>query len=328
MEWNIQSRAHACQGCKKAFADKDPFHTILFDEKSGYERFDVCESCWKEQYSQGAIDRKGFVSYWQSIYTVPSAAPPDAIHPPSHSLFPIVLAAGLLLAGIGAVTRLAVVAIAFGVVVLAVLGFAFERPAFGEDESGEIAAAGVDNRKLGMWAFIGSESIFFASLISTYLIYKGRSVTGPSPQQILEVPLTSFSTFVLLMSSLLMVLALAALQRGAERASRRWLFGTAGLGLVFLAAQAYEFTHFYHEGLALQTNLFGQTFYTLDGFHGAHVTIGVLWILALAAASFAGKLPARRCLAVELCGIYWHFVDVVWIVIFTLVYLFEGVSGA
>ena len=255
-------------------------------------------------------------------------APPDTIHPPSGSLFPIVLATGLLLAGIGAVTRLAVVAIGFGVVVLAVVGFAFERPAFGEDESGEIAAAGVDNRKLGIWAFIGSESIFFASLISTYLIYKGRSVTGPGPQQILEVPLTSFSTFVLLMSSLLMVLALAAIQRGAERSSRRWLLGTAGLGLVFLAGQAYEFTHFYHEGLALQTNLFSQTFYTLVGFHGAHVTIGVLWLVALAAASFAGKLPARRSLAVELCGIYWHFVDIVWIVIFTLVYLLEGVSGA
>jgi hypothetical protein len=79
MEWNIQSRAHACQSCKKQFADKEPFHTMLFDQKSGYERFDVCESCWTSQYSQGATDRKGFVSYWQSIYTVPPAAPPDPI---------------------------------------------------------------------------------------------------------------------------------------------------------------------------------------------------------------------------------------------------------
>ncbi len=79
MEWNIQSRAHACQACKKQFADKEPFHTMLFDQKSGYERFDVCESCWTTQYSQGAVDRKGFVSYWQSIYTVPPAAPPEPI---------------------------------------------------------------------------------------------------------------------------------------------------------------------------------------------------------------------------------------------------------
>jgi hypothetical protein len=79
MEWNIQSRAHACQSCKKQFADKEAFHTMLFDQKGGYERFDVCESCWTSQYSQGATDRKGFVSYWQSIYTVPPAAPPEPI---------------------------------------------------------------------------------------------------------------------------------------------------------------------------------------------------------------------------------------------------------
>ena len=75
MEWNIQSRAHACQSCKKQFADKEAFHTMLFDEKAGYNRFDVCQDCWTAQYSQGANDRKGFVSYWQSIYTVPPAAP-------------------------------------------------------------------------------------------------------------------------------------------------------------------------------------------------------------------------------------------------------------
>ena len=79
MEWNIQSRAHACQACKQHFADKEAFHTMLFDEKAGYERFDVCQDCWNSQYSQGATDRKGFVSYWQSIYTVPPAAPPEAI---------------------------------------------------------------------------------------------------------------------------------------------------------------------------------------------------------------------------------------------------------
>jgi hypothetical protein len=79
MEWNIQSRAHTCQSCKKHFQDKEPFHTMLFDQKSGYERFDVCESCWTTQFSQGAMDRKGFVSYWQSIYNVPPAAPPEPI---------------------------------------------------------------------------------------------------------------------------------------------------------------------------------------------------------------------------------------------------------
>jgi hypothetical protein len=79
IEWNIQSRAHACQACTKAFADKEPFHTLLFDQRHGYDRLDVCEDCWKSQYSQGATDRKGFISYWQSVYAVPPAAPPEAI---------------------------------------------------------------------------------------------------------------------------------------------------------------------------------------------------------------------------------------------------------
>jgi heme/copper-type cytochrome/quinol oxidase subunit 3 len=226
------------------------------------------------------------------------------------------------------VTRLAVVLLGLAVVLLAAIGLAFERSGFGEEDVAQAAVPGVDDRKLGVWAFIGSESIFFASLISTYLVYKGHDLAGPGPQQMLQIPLTSGSTFVLLMSSLLMVLALDALRRGATTASRRWLVGTAALGLVFLGGQAYEFTHFYREGLTLQTNLFGQTFYTLVGFHGAHVAVGVLWLLVLAATSAAGQLPERKSLAVELCGLYWHFVDVVWIVIFTLVYLLQGVGGA
>ncbi|MFN8627866.1 MAG: cytochrome c oxidase subunit I [Candidatus Binatia bacterium] len=259
------------------------------------------------------------------------AAPPDAFHMPAPSIFPLVLAAGILLTAVGAITRLSLVGIGFSVVLLSIVGIGFEYARFGEEEPPSAAAGlstALDNRKLGIWAFIGSESIFFASLISTYLIYKGRNLAGPGAPEILEVPLTSVSTFILLMSSLLMVLALAANQRGDERWARRWLLGTAGLGSLFVLGQVYEFTHFYHKGLALQTNLFSQTFYTLVGFHGAHVTVGVLWLLALAIASRAGRLRRERSLSIELCGLYWHFVDVVWIVIFTLVYLLEGVQGA
>jgi cytochrome c oxidase subunit I len=256
-------------------------------------------------------------------------SPPDQIHMPAPSAFPLVLAAGILLLAIAAVTRLAIVPIGLAVVVLAIVGMGFEYSRFGVEEHGTRGSwsSWLDNRKIGVWAFIGSESIFFASLLSTYLIYKGHNAAGPG-SEILQIPLTSASTFVLLTSSLLMVLALEATQRGDERWSRRWLLATAGFGLIFLAGQAYEFNHFYHEGLALQTNLFGQTFYTLVGFHGVHVTVGVLWLLVLAGASFAGELPKQRSLAVELCGLYWHFVDIVWIVIFTLVYLLEGVKGA
>ncbi len=96
---------------------------------------------------------------------------------------------------------------------------------------------------------------------------------------------------------------------------------TALLGLVFLGGQFYEFTSFYREGLGLTTNMFGSAFFTLTGFHGAHVTIGVIWLLSLVIVSLRGGLRQDQALNVEIAGLYWHFVDIVWIVIFTLVYL-------
>jgi cytochrome c oxidase subunit 3/cytochrome o ubiquinol oxidase subunit 3 len=128
---------------------------------------------------------------------------------------------------------------------------------------------------------------------------------------------------VLLMSSLTMVLALAAIQRGNMQAMRVWLVATALLGLSFLAGQAFEFTEFWNEGLSLDQNLFGTTFFVLTGFHGAHVSVGVLILLSLVDASWRGKLTPDHSLTVELAGLYWHFVDIVWIVIFTLIYLIQ-----
>ena len=184
-------------------------------------------------------------------------------------------------------------------------------------------STGLDNKKLAFWAFIGSECLLFGSLISTYLVYKGRSVVGPMPDEILNIPITSVSTFDLLMSSLAMVLALAAVARGDALWARVWLAATAFLGLVFLGFQYYEFTSFVHEGLTIKTNLFGSTFFTLTGTHGAHVAVGVLWLLTLLVRSFQGKLGPEKALNVEIAGLYWHFVDVVWIVIFTVVYLIQ-----
>jgi cytochrome c oxidase subunit 3/cytochrome o ubiquinol oxidase subunit 3 len=184
-------------------------------------------------------------------------------------------------------------------------------------------STGLDSRKLAFWAFLGSECLLFGSLISTYLVYKGRSVSGPTPREILNIPVTSVSTFDLLMSSLAMVLALAAVERGDRLWARLWLGTTAFLGLMFLSFQAYEFTSFVREGLTLRTNLFGSTFYTLTGCHGAHVLIGVIWLLTLLLRSFMGKLGPEKALNVEITGLYWHFVDVVWIVIFTVVYLLQ-----
>lgn len=204
---------------------------------------------------------------------------------------------------------------------------------------------GLDSRKIAIWAFIGSECMLFVSLISTYLIYKGRSVVGPYPHEewvsptgqhyhaILNIPVTSASTFVLLMSSLFMVLALAAVQNKnvpkhttGERilgSSKLWLWGTALAGATFLGFQAYEFTSFVHEGLTIRTNLFGSSFFTLTGFHGAHVTAGVIWLLTLLAIDYRRGLGPDDALIVDISALYWHFVDVVWIAIFTLVYLIK-----
>jgi heme/copper-type cytochrome/quinol oxidase subunit 3 len=182
-------------------------------------------------------------------------------------------------------------------------------------------STGLDNRKLGMWAFLGSECLFFGALISTYLLYRGRSVQGPFPDQVYDIPYTSVSSFVLLMSSLTMVLALNAIQRGDHRKLRAWLLATALLGITFVGGQVFEFTVFIREGLTISRNLFGSSFFVLTGFHGAHVTVGILMLLTLYGQSLAGRLPTERALRVELVGLYWHFVDIVWIVIFTVVYL-------
>jgi heme/copper-type cytochrome/quinol oxidase subunit 3 len=182
-------------------------------------------------------------------------------------------------------------------------------------------STGVDSRKLLMWAFLASDCMFFGSLIATYLVYKNRSLDGPLPRETFDVPYTSVSAFVLLLSSLTMVLALAAIQRGDERRMRIWLTTTALLGCVFLGGQFYEFNSFVRDGLTLSRNLFGSTFFTLTGFHGTHVAIGVFWLGSLVVHSLRGRLHQEHSLMVEIAGLYWHFVDIVWILIFTLVYL-------
>ncbi|MGH9150766.1 MAG: cytochrome c oxidase subunit 3 [Acidimicrobiales bacterium] len=182
-------------------------------------------------------------------------------------------------------------------------------------------STGISNEKLAMWTFLGSECLLFGALISTYLLYKGRSVSGPGPQDVYDIPYTSVSSFVLLMSSLTMVLALSAIQRGDLRRLQVWLLATALLGSSFIAGQVYEFTSFVREGLTLSTNLFGSSFFVLTGFHGVHVTLGIVMLLSLFSLSVRGKLGPEKSEVIELAGLYWHFVDVVWIVIFTVIYL-------
>jgi heme/copper-type cytochrome/quinol oxidase subunit 3 len=162
-------------------------------------------------------------------------------------------------------------------------------------------ATGLNTWKVGFWTFMGSETLFFGTLISTYMVYKGQSVNGPFSQELLNIPITSVSTFVLLMSSLAVVLALGFLQEGKRGLALFWTMAIIVLGATFLGFQAYEFTQF----------------------HGAHVTVGVIWLLILWIDMLRGRLLPHHSLRLEIAGLYWHFVDIVWIVIFTLIYLIE-----
>jgi heme/copper-type cytochrome/quinol oxidase subunit 3 len=185
----------------------------------------------------------------------------------------------------------------------------------------DYAVTGIDSRKLGMWAFLASECLFFGALISSYLLYRTRGPEGQRPGDVYDIPYTSVSSFVLLMSSLTMVLALAAIQRGDHQRLRIWLLATALLGTVFVGGQVYEFTVFTEKGLNLSSSVAATSFFVLTGFHGTHVTVGILWLLSLVGMSMRGQIPMERSLDIEIAGLYWHFVDVVWIVIFTIVYL-------
>jgi cytochrome c oxidase subunit 3/cytochrome o ubiquinol oxidase subunit 3 len=193
--------------------------------------------------------------------------------------------------------------------------------ALGAESGHHETNTGISNNKLGMWVFLGSECLLFGGLISTYLLYKNRIEDGDVGPDLFDIPFTSVSSFVLLMSSLTMVLAVSAIQRGDHRSLRIWLAGTATLGSLFIAGQVYEFTAFYREGLGYTTNIFGSAFYTLTGFHGVHVTVGIIMLVSLILLSVRGQLPQHRAETVEIVGLYWHFVDIVWILIFAVVYL-------
>ena len=186
----------------------------------------------------------------------------------------------------------------------------------------------VDNKKLMMWLFLGSDCMFFGTLISTHLIYRKLYPESYVPTSVFSLELTSFSTFILLMSSVLMALSVSAMHKGELKSFRRNVVGVIFFGLIFLGCQVYEFAHFVHEGLTLETNTFGSTFYMMTGTHGVHVAIGVFWLICMYFYSYTGKMDAHEsAVDVEVAGLYWHFVDIVWIVIFTAVYLVEYIPG-
>jgi cytochrome c oxidase subunit III len=206
----------------------------------------------------------------------------------------------------------------------------------GSQHESHPTTTGIPSRKVALWTLIGSECLFFASLISTYLVYKGKSLVGPLPhtesqcmlhgklqtcEHIFEIPLVTTGTAVLLFSSFFIVLALYGAQKGNRKMLLGWLGATIMCGMFFVGMQVYEFTHFVHKGLTLQRNLFGASFFVLTGFHGTHVTIGVIWLLTMFVLAVRGQLPQQRAVNLEIAALYWHFVDVVWIIIFPVVYL-------
>jgi len=259
-------------------------------------------------------------------------------------------------------------------------------------------STGIPNKKLLWWAFLASDCMFFGALISTHLVYRLNPPPGNAvPTEVFNIELTSFSTFILLMSSLLMALAVSAIQRGNVKTTRTMILGTMFFGCIFLGGQVYEFEHFVHaKKMTLSNSIFGSTFYTLTGTHGTHVAIGVLllgmmyirtfkpaaaragalllnlahllalcvtfgvafiWfvpglieviygvplgelfrehavhfgvglaglvaMIALGKARGAVEFGEKNAVDVEAIGLYWHFVDIVWIIIFTAVYLLE-----
>ena len=183
---------------------------------------------------------------------------------------------------------------------------------------------GLTNEKVTMWAFLGSDCLLFGALISTYLLSRNRvgpATRGPTAADLFDIPFTSVSSFVLLMSSMTMVLAETSIQRAEMERCKMWLLTTAALGSIFIAGQVYEFTGFYREGLGFTTNLSSSAFFTLTGFHGVHVSLGIVMLVTMWALVTRGNIGPERAETIEIIGLYWHFVDIVWIVIFAVVYL-------
>jgi heme/copper-type cytochrome/quinol oxidase subunit 3 len=207
----------------------------------------------------------------------------------------------------------------------------------------------VNLRKLGMWVFLASEVMFFAALISTFLSYRQRDefqhvpvsreayaehhAEAPAayaeddaftlpPDEMLNLPLVALNTFILLGSSFTAANAYDALKHGRRGTFRNMLIATLALGAIFLSIQGYEWYELMeHYGVKPDT-LFGSAFFTTTGFHGMHVFIGLLWVtFILVRVVFRGAYRPEQAASIELFGLYWHFVDVVWIVLFTLIYL-------
>ncbi len=189
------------------------------------------------------------------------------------------------------------------------------------------ALPGVDNRKFGMWLFIVNEIMFFAAFIALFISYNGTPGMQNLKVAIHQNPLTGIiGTSVLLLSSLMVVLGIVSIQHNSKRGLMLFLVLTILLGLTFLGIQYTEFTNLNHEGFALETSSATSAFFVTTSFHGLHVFIGVLWALGVMFVAWRNWFSPRKYEGVEIFALYWHFVDVVWIILFMLIYLIPAGS--
>lgn len=178
------------------------------------------------------------------------------------------------------------------------------------------------NKFLGFWLFLGGETVLFASLFATYLALKDHTANGPTTQEIFDLPLVFVATMLLLTSSLTSVYAMYHMKNFNFSKMMLWLGVTVLLGAAFLGLEIYEFNHYVHEyGHTFKSSAFGSAFYTLVGFHGGHVAVGLLWILTLMIRNAKRGLNLYNAPKFYVASLYWHFIDVVWVFIFTVVYL-------
>ncbi|HJV45182.1 MAG TPA: cytochrome (ubi)quinol oxidase subunit III [Bacillota bacterium] len=182
------------------------------------------------------------------------------------------------------------------------------------------------NKVLGFWLFLGGEMVLFGSLFATFIALRHGTAGGPKAQELFSLPMVALATFILLTSSLTSVLAILGMHRQNVGVLRGWLWITVLLGVAFLGLEVYEFTEYVNEGHTISSSAFGSAFYTLVGFHGGHVLAGVTWITLLIAQSYKKGLTVITAPKFYLASLYWHFVDLVWVFIFTVVYLIGKVG--
>ncbi|SHF17912.1 cytochrome c oxidase subunit 3 [Seinonella peptonophila] len=183
------------------------------------------------------------------------------------------------------------------------------------------------NKVLGFWLFLGAETVLFACLFGTYLALRHQTLPGqPTGKELFDLNLVALATAFLLTSSLTSVLAMHYMNQQRKGLMQLWLGITVLLGLAFLVLEIYEFVHYVHEGHTFMSSAFGSSFYALVGTHGAHVTFGIVWISTLMLQAARRGITKETAPKLFVSSLYWHFIDVVWVFIFTLVYLLGKVG--